>query len=202
MSCQRYGGHAASDAPSWVASQPLGQIRPFQTPPMRPSGATFRCDLPASSKSSYCFPLSYVVPREKKMATMTGRCLCGQVHYTVTGDPAFSGICHCRNCQRYTGSAFETVVAFPSETIKVQGELKTYQDTGDSGQPVFRRFCPNCGSGVIADVNVLPGVTLVLAGTLDDPAAFTPTMEVFCSSAQPWMSTGGERARFPKMPTG
>ena len=73
------------------------------------------------------------------MATMTGRCLCGQVHYTVTGDPAFSGICHCRNCQRYTGSAFETIVAFASEAIKVQGELKTYQDTGDSGQPVFRR---------------------------------------------------------------
>ena len=104
------------------------------------------------------------------MATMTGRCLCGQVHYTVTGDPAFSGICHCRNCQRYTGSAFETIVAFPTEAIKVQGELKTYQDTGDSGQPVFRRFCPNCGSGVTADVNVLPGMTLVLAGTLDDPA--------------------------------
>jgi len=106
------------------------------------------------------------------MATMTGRCLCGQVRYTVTGDPAFSGICHCRNCQRYTGSAFETIVAFPTEAIKVQGELKTYQDTGDSGQPVFRRFCAKCGSGVIADVNVLPSITLVLAGTLDDPAAF------------------------------
>ena len=92
------------------------------------------------------------------------RCLCGQVHYTVTGDPAFSGICHRRNCQRYTGSAFETIVAFPTEAIKVQGELKTYQDTGDSGQPVFRRFCANRGSGVIADVNVLPGMTLVLAG--------------------------------------
>jgi hypothetical protein len=99
------------------------------------------------------------------------------------------------------GVRINMVVAFPSEAIKVQGELKTYQDTGDSGQPVFRRFCPNCGSGVIADVNVLPGMTLVLAGTLDDPTAFTPTMEVFCSSAQPWMSTGGERARFPKMPT-
>jgi hypothetical protein len=165
---------------------------------MRPSGATFR---PVQNRPIVSRSVT-LLPRRKKMATMTGRCLCGQVHYTVTGDPAFSGICHCRNCQRYTGSAFETIVAFPTEAIKVQGELKTYQDTGDSGQPVFRRFCPNCGSGVIADVNVLPGMTLVLAGTLDDPAAFTPTMEVFCSSAQPWVSTGGERARFPKMPTG
>ena len=74
------------------------------------------------------------------MATMTGRCLCGQVHYTVTGDPAFSGICHCRNCQRYTGSAFETVVAFPSETIKVQGELNHTKTLAIRGSPCFAVF--------------------------------------------------------------
>ena len=51
------------------------------------------------------------------MANMTGGCLCGQIKYTASGDPAFSGLCHCRNCQRYTGSAFETVVAFPSSAV-------------------------------------------------------------------------------------
>ena len=81
------------------------------------------------------------------MANITGGCLCGRVRYTVTGEPAFSGLCHCRNCQRYTGSAFEALIAFPAASISVQGELKTYDDTGDSGQPVHRRFCPNCGSG-------------------------------------------------------
>jgi len=162
-----------------------------------PAGATFRPvqNRPIVSRRLTLFPGGKNGYHDGSMPVRAG-----SLHRT--GDPAFSGICHCRNCQRYTGSAFETVVAFPSENIKVQGELKTYQDTGDSGQPVFRRFCPNCGSGVIADVNVLPGMTLVLAGTFDDPVAFTPTMEVFCSSAQPWMSTGGERARFPKMPTG
>lgn len=134
------------------------------------------------------------------MASLTGGCLCGKVRYTVTGDAAFAGICHCRNCQRYTGSAFEPVMAFPRAAVSVQGELKTYQDTGDSGQPVMRRFCPNCGSGVVADVGVIPDLTLILAGTLDDPAAFTPAMEIYCSSAQPWMTAGGERQRFPKMP--
>jgi hypothetical protein len=135
------------------------------------------------------------------MANITGGCLCGRVRYTVTGAPAFSGLCHCRNCQRYTGSAFEALIAFPAASVSVQGELKTYDDTGDSGQPVHRRFCPNCGSGVVNEVDVLPGVTIVLAGTLDDPAAFKPTMDVYWSSAQPWVHTSGERARFPKMPT-
>jgi len=135
------------------------------------------------------------------MANITGGCLCGRVRYTVTGEPAFSGLCHCRNCQRYTGSAFEALIAFPAASVSVQGELKTYDDTGDSGQPVHRRFCPNCGSGVVNEVDALPGVTIVLAGTLDDPAAFKPTMDVYWSSAQSWVHTSGERARFPKMPT-
>jgi hypothetical protein len=134
------------------------------------------------------------------MANMTGGCLCGKVRYTTTSDPAFSGICHCRNCQRYTGSAFEPVIAFPSASVSVQGELKTYDDTGDSGKAVHRRFCPNCGSGVIAEADIMPGMTLVLAGTLDDTAAFNPAMEIYCSSAQPWTQTAGERQRFPKMP--
>ena len=135
------------------------------------------------------------------MANITGGCLCGRVRYTVTGEPAFSGLCHCRNCQRYTGSAFEALIALPAASVSVQGELRTYHDTGDSGQPVHRRFCPNCGSGVVNEVDVLPGVTIVLAGTLDDPAAFKPTMDVYWSSAQPWVHTSSERTRFPKMPT-
>jgi hypothetical protein len=100
---------------------------------------------------------------------------------SVTGEPAFSGLCHCRNSQRHTR------------------DLKSYNDTGDSGQPVHRRFSPNCGSGVIADVNVLPVLTIVLAGTLDDPSAIKPTTAVYCSSAQPWLDLGGERTRIPKM---
>lgn len=94
------------------------------------------------------------------------------------------------------------MVAFPSASVSLQGELKTYNDTGDSGQPVHRRFCPNCGSGVIAEADILPGVTIVLAGTLDDPTSYVPAMEIYCSSAQPWVHAGGERARFPKMPPG
>lgn len=134
------------------------------------------------------------------MADITGGCLCGRVRYTVTADPAFAGICHCRNCQKYTGSSFEPVLAFPSASVSVQGELKTYQDKGDSGQAVYRRFCPNCGSGVLADVEVMPGTSLILVGTLDDTSQFKPVMEIFCDSAQPWVHAGGERQRFPRMP--
>jgi hypothetical protein len=129
------------------------------------------------------------------MAGITGGCLCGRVRYVATGDPVFSGICHCRNCQRYTGSAFEAFIAMPTASVSTTGELKTFEHPGGSGRPVYRHFCPNCGSGVI---NVVPhaGLTAVLAGTLDDPAVFAPTMEIWCSSAQPWTQTTGERTKF------
>ena len=50
---------------------------------------------------------------------VAGGCLCGRVRYTVEGDPNFAAVCHCRSCQRYTGSAFEPLMVFPSEAIKV-----------------------------------------------------------------------------------
>jgi hypothetical protein len=46
----------------------------------------------------------------------------------------------------------------------------------------------------------MPGLSITLAGTVDDPGAFTPTIEVFCNSAQPWFHAGGERTRFAAMP--
>jgi hypothetical protein len=112
----------------------------------------------------------------------------------------FSGLCHCRNCQRYTGSTFEAVTAYPASAVSVEGELKTYQDTGDSGKSVFRRFCPNCGSGVLAEAEVMPDMVMVLVGTLDDASTYQPAMEIYCGSAQPWFHAGGERKRFAAMP--
>ena len=75
------------------------------------------------------------------MADLTGGCLSGRVRYTLTGVPALNGLCHCRNCQRYTGSTFEAVTVYPSASVTVQGDLKTYNDTGDSGKALYRRFC-------------------------------------------------------------
>jgi hypothetical protein len=89
---------------------------------------------------------------------------------------------------------------FPITSISLQGELKTYTISGGSGRSVHRRFCPHCGSGVVNTVEFRPDVMIVLAGTLDDPARFSPEVEVFCDTAQPWVHSGAERPRFPKMP--
>jgi hypothetical protein len=134
------------------------------------------------------------------MANLSGGCLCGRVRYTTAAEPAFAGICHCRDCQRSTGSAFSTELAFPKAAVQLTGPLTTYETTADSGQAITRSFCPTCGSNMTVEVAAMPGLLLVTAGTLDDTASVSPGAELFCASAQPWVKLEGERARFPAMP--
>ena len=134
------------------------------------------------------------------MTNITGGCLCGQVRCTIAGVSLRSGICHCRSCQHYTGSAFEPFMIFPTTSVNLQGELSSFGTVADSGNTVFRRFCPNCGSGVINQGAGASEMTIVLVGILDDPTVFTPNVEIMCDTAWPWVHGGSERKRFRRMP--
>ena len=130
-----------------------------------------------------------------------GGCLCGKVRYAADAEPAFVGVCHCKNCQKGIGSAFATVVALPKAALSVEGNLKTFNDRGDSGKTLYRRFCPECGASVMDEAEAMPGVVMILSGTLDDTSWVKPTMEIFLDSAQPWVKLAGDQQRFAKMPT-
>ena len=134
------------------------------------------------------------------MTKMTGGCLCGQVRYSADTDAVFTAVCHCRNCQKQAGTAFSIVVAIPRAALTVSGRTKTFHDTGDSGQSVERRFCPECGSPIVSEIAVMPDVAFIKAGTLDETQWLAPTMEVYCSSAQRWVGLTGGMQRFPQMP--
>ena len=134
------------------------------------------------------------------MADIQGGCLCGAVRYSASGDPAFVGVCHCTDCQKFTGSAFAAVVGVPKPAVSVQGEMASYTKPGDSGQPIHRRFCPKCGSSVLDEADALPNIVMIAAGTLDDPGWVAPRLQIYCDSAQPWVELGGEMQRFGRMP--
>ena len=135
------------------------------------------------------------------MPQIAGGCLCGKVRYKTEADPSFVGVCHCRNCQKSSGSAFSVVVAIPQPELALQGQLKSFKDRGDSGNTLYRRFCPACGSSVLSEAEAMPGVVMLEAGTLDDVSWVRPTMQIYCDSAQPWVQlAGGLMKSFPKMP--
>ena len=134
------------------------------------------------------------------MPQIAGGCLCGKVRYSANAEPTFIGVCHCRDCQKYGGSAFSVVVALPKDALSVEGKVSTFSKPGDSGQATMRSFCPECGSPIVEEVAVMPGTVMIGAGTLDDASWVKPKMQIYCSSAQPWVDLAGEMQRFPKMP--
>jgi hypothetical protein len=133
------------------------------------------------------------------MPEIKGSCRCGLVTYTSSAEPAFAGLCHCANCQRSTGSAFSTVVAVPAASLTVTGTVKRFTDKGDSGGATCREFCSECGSTITQSAEMMPGLTMVPVGTLDDASWVNPAMQIFCDSAMHWAPVAGLQA-FPRMP--
>jgi hypothetical protein len=129
-----------------------------------------------------------------------GGCLCGKVRYSGEAEPIFAGVCHCTTCQKGSGTAFNTVVAVPKPAVSLSGAVSTYEGTGDTGNPTYRRFCPACGSPVQLEAAIMADVVMIPVGTLDDASTVKPAMQIYCDSAQPWALLEGGIQRFPKMP--
>tara|TARA_R110000765_G_scaffold50045_10_gene101695 strand:- start:12706 stop:13119 length:414 start_codon:yes stop_codon:yes gene_type:complete len=121
------------------------------------------------------------------MMERTGQCLCGAVRYKLTGEPIATAVCHCKNCQRQSGSAFSLVVIARSSTVTIDGAFKTYLDTADSGANLERCFCPECGSALFSHQPATPGITVIKAGTFDDTTWLRPQLHIWCNSAQSWV---------------
>ena len=134
------------------------------------------------------------------MPDIKGGCLCGKVTYASSAEPIFMGVCHCRTCQKATGSAYASVLAVPSAALSVSGTTSRFDGKGDSGNATHRDFCPSCGSTVMQTADVMAGVTMIPVGTLDDPGWVKPAMQIYCDSAMAWATLGGDIQSFPKMP--
>jgi hypothetical protein len=120
-------------------------------------------------------------------APMTGGCLCGAIRYEASGEPVFSLLCHCRDCQRANGGAYTAAVRVAAACFRVtKGEPKLYVKTADSGNRVTRAFCPGCGSPLFLQVSTRPDLVGIRVGTFDDPSWFRPEANIFVKSAQPW----------------
>jgi hypothetical protein len=121
------------------------------------------------------------------MAKIEGGCLCGQVRYHSDAEPVVQAVCHCKNCQKQAGTAFSVIVGVPAASLKVEGEMKTYLDHGDSGAPVERRFCADCGSPILSQLAGGPPLVYLKAGTLDDTSWLDPKVHVWTRSHQAWL---------------
>mgnify|MGYP006189410215 FL=1 len=135
------------------------------------------------------------------MAKISGSCLCGAVRYESEVDPVLMGVCHCKHCQKQSGSAFSMLIGVPKGSLTLSGEpLAEFQDVGDSTQPVLRKFCRHCGSPVLSDAAIMPALDFIKAGTLDDTSWFKPQFHMFCEQAQAWAVPDDGAPRIPRNP--
>jgi len=89
-----------------------------------------------------------------------------------SGEPATTALCHCTDCQKWSGGAYTANVVVPRTNFKVtKGTPKTWDAKGDSGKINKHFFCGNCGSSLYTELEVMPDVTCVKSGGLDGGAA-------------------------------
>ncbi len=121
------------------------------------------------------------------MKPVTGSCLCGKVAFTVNGAPLMFLYCHCRSCQRSSGSVHAANLAYPEGAVKwSRGEdlIELFVDTEEN--PGFpRRFCRRCGSPV-PKLSRNGKFWVVPSGTLDADPGIKPQANIFWEEHAPW----------------
>ena len=121
------------------------------------------------------------------MTPIGGGCLCGRIRYEYRGEVGPAAYCHCADCRRSTGSAFNVGVRLRTDGFRVlRGEPRAFTKTADSGNSLTRHFCADCGSPVYTSSPRHPTFVYVKAGSLDDPTIVKPTYQSWTSAAVAW----------------
>ncbi len=127
-----------------------------------------------------------------------GGCTCGEVRYRLTRSPMVVHCCHCRWCQRETGTAFALNAMIETSCVSLlsgQPELVETPSNSGNGQQIAR--CPNCHIAVwshYAGAGAL--LCFIRVGTLDNPDAFPPDIHIYTASKQPWVILPPDKPAF------
>ena len=127
---------------------------------------------------------------------LEGGCLCGSVRYVLDAAPHYVYFCHCRDCQRESGSPFVTDMNVDRASLRITGPLTRYTRTGDSGKAVHRNFCTSCGTTLLTEFDADPQQVSIKACSLDDPSWLEPDRHLFVRRMQPWLKLNDDYTRY------
>src|SRR3954452_43785 len=129
---------------------------------------------------------------------MEGGCACGAVRYRLRTGPMLVHCCHCRDCQRQTGSAFVLNALIERDRVELLTRTpEAVPVPPDSGRPHDVYRCPACRTALWSDYGRRRVMVFVRVGTLDDPAAMPPDVHIFTRSKLPWVSLPDDVPAFP-----
>src|SRR6516162_6413644 len=117
----------------------------------------------------------------------TGQCHCGLLCVTTQGEPTRVYLCHCKSCQRRTGTAFHYGATFLKERVRRDGGRSTFERDAHTGSRIRFHFCPNCGSTVYWEGDRNPAVCGVAVVAFDTSALPPPGDSIWDEAMHPWL---------------
>jgi hypothetical protein len=130
---------------------------------------------------------------------LTGGCCCGGVRYEIRARPTALYCCHCKDCQRQTGSAYAMSMFVPRGAVAITaGAPKCWRRQADSGRFMRCWFCGDCGARLYNEPESRSDVTVIKPGTLDDTSWLDPVGEIWTRSRQPWVPLPPGSPSFPE----
>jgi hypothetical protein len=120
---------------------------------------------------------------------LEGGCACAAIRYRLASRPMFVHCCHCRDCQRQTGSAFVLNALIETDRVSLlSGTPEPVAVPTASGRPQSIHRCPVCKVAVWSVYGGVDKLLFVRVGTLDDPAVLTPDVHIYVRSKLLWVA--------------
>jgi hypothetical protein len=136
--------------------------------------------------------------RHEMPQTFDGGCACGRVRYRLGSEPMFVHCCHCRDCQRQTGSAFVLNALIETDRVSIIADKpRPIAVPTESGRPHDIYRCSACQTAVWSDYGHRPGLRFVRVSTLDEPSALRPDVHIYTRSKLPWVVLPKDLPTFP-----
>ena len=129
-----------------------------------------------------------------------GSCQCGQLTYQLLEAPLMVIVCHCKECQKLSTSAFSITAVVKTNAVKFEGKLKDWSRLADSGNTNAAKFCPDCGNRIYHYNPAEPDKIKLKPSNLSDTSIIQPTAHVWVSEKQDWVQIPDHIKQYDKQP--
>jgi hypothetical protein len=134
-------------------------------------------------------------------APYSGGCQCGQIRYEIRAEPLALYVCHCRECQKQSSSAFGMSMPVPRDAVVIlQGQPKQWKRGSDSGREVSCFCCAACGTRLFHYPARNAEITNIKPGTLDDTSWLQPVGNLWTRRAQKWVVMDEQMLNYEAQP--
>ncbi len=124
---------------------------------------------------------------------LSGGCLCGAVRYRLSRLPDEAGYCHCRMCQRASGSPVMAFGTVPLGALDLTSAALRKRRSSDIAE---RWFCSECGTPIAIHADYQLDTVDIALATFDHPEVVVPGFHIWTDRRIAWFDTVDDCPRY------